>query len=95
MFEEMTLADGKSNKGRVEAYSGPIYLADAALYLMAHKPELGIKDPYYLDETQFAAAVDLLSSSASWSPSIGTTTRRRWTTSRTKASWLPPPGRCR
>jgi putative spermidine/putrescine transport system substrate-binding protein len=60
VFEEMTLADGKSNKGRVEAYGGPIYLADAALYLMAHKPELGIKDPYYLDEKQFAAAVDLL-----------------------------------
>jgi putative spermidine/putrescine transport system substrate-binding protein len=60
VFEEMTLADGKSNKGRVEAYAGPIYLADAALYLMHHKPELGIKDPYYLDEKQFAAAVDLL-----------------------------------
>jgi putative spermidine/putrescine transport system substrate-binding protein len=60
VFEEMTLDDGKSNKGRVEAYSGPIYLADAALYLMHHKPELGIKDPYYLDEKQFAAAVDLL-----------------------------------
>jgi putative spermidine/putrescine transport system substrate-binding protein len=60
VFEEMTLADGKSNKGRVEAYGGPIYLADAALYLMHHKPELGIKDPYYLDEKQFAATVDLL-----------------------------------
>jgi putative spermidine/putrescine transport system substrate-binding protein len=60
VFEEMTLADGKSNKGRIEAYAGPIYLADAALYLMTHKPELGIKDPYYLDEKQFAATVDLL-----------------------------------
>ena len=29
---------------------GPIYIADAALYLMAHKPELGIKDPYELNE---------------------------------------------
>jgi putative spermidine/putrescine transport system substrate-binding protein len=60
VFKEMTLADGKSNKGRVEAYGGPIYIADAALYLMKHNPDLGITDPYYLDETQFAAAVDLL-----------------------------------
>jgi putative spermidine/putrescine transport system substrate-binding protein len=60
VFKEMTLADGKSNKGRVEAYGGPIYIADAALYLMKHNPELGITDPYYLDEKQFAAAVDLL-----------------------------------
>jgi putative spermidine/putrescine transport system substrate-binding protein len=27
---------------------------------MKHNPELGITDPYYLDEKQFAAAVDLL-----------------------------------
>jgi putative spermidine/putrescine transport system substrate-binding protein len=60
VFKEMTLADGKSNKGRIEAYGGPIYIADAALYLMKHNPELGITDPYYLDEKQFAAAVDLL-----------------------------------
>ena len=45
LFEETTLPDGKSNKGRVQAYSGPIYIADAALYLKAHKPELGITDP--------------------------------------------------
>jgi putative spermidine/putrescine transport system substrate-binding protein len=60
VFKEMTLADGKSNKGRIEAYGGPIYIADAALYLAKHNPELGITDPYYLDEKQFAAAVDLL-----------------------------------
>src|SRR5690606_1996951 len=42
VFEEQTLSDGKSNKGRVQAYDGPIYVADAANYLMAHKPELGI-----------------------------------------------------
>ncbi len=33
IFEEQTLPDGKSNKDRVQAYSGPIYIADAALYL--------------------------------------------------------------
>ncbi len=46
--------------GKVTAYDSPIYIADAALYLKATKPELGIKDPYALDEKQLAAAVDLL-----------------------------------
>jgi len=60
VFEEQTLSDGKSNKGRVQAFDGPIYIADAALYLMAKKPELGIKDPYELTEEQYKAALDLL-----------------------------------
>lgn len=60
VFEEMNLPDGKSNKGRVQAYDGPIYVADAALYLMKHKPELGITDPYSLNEDQYKAALDLL-----------------------------------
>lgn len=60
VFEEMNLPDGKSNKGRVQAFDGPIYIADAALYLMSTKPELGIKDPYELNEDQFAAALELL-----------------------------------
>ncbi|MBT3263903.1 MAG: extracellular solute-binding protein, partial [Acidiferrobacteraceae bacterium] len=37
VFEETTLADGKSNKGRVQAYDGPIHVADAANYLMHHQ----------------------------------------------------------
>lgn len=60
VFEETTLPDGKSNKGRVQAFDGPIYIADAALYLMSSKPELGIKDPYELTEDQYQAALDLL-----------------------------------
>ena len=60
VFEEQNLPDGKSNKGRVQAYYGPIYIADAALYLKAHKPELGITDPYALTQEQFDAAVALL-----------------------------------
>jgi hypothetical protein len=56
----MTLPDGKSNKGRVQAYDGPIHVADAANYLMFHKPELGIKDPYELNEDQYKAALDVL-----------------------------------
>lgn len=60
VFEEQTLADGKSNKGRIQAFDGPIYIADAALYLMKKQPELGIKDPYELTEEQYKAALDLL-----------------------------------
>ncbi|MEV7598275.1 ABC transporter substrate-binding protein [Kitasatospora sp. NPDC089797] len=46
--------------GHVTAYDSPISIADAALYLMRTKPELGIKNPYALDGTQLKAAVDLL-----------------------------------
>ena len=46
--------------GKVTAYDSPIYIADAALYLMKTQPDLGIKNPYALDEDQLAAAVDLL-----------------------------------
>ena len=35
----------------------PIYIADAAVYLMKKKPELGIKNPYELTPDQYAAAV--------------------------------------
>lgn len=60
VFKETTLPDGKSNKGRVQAYDGPIYVADAALYLKEHQPQLGIDDPYALTREQFKASLDLL-----------------------------------
>jgi putative spermidine/putrescine transport system substrate-binding protein len=47
-------------KGKISVYDDPIYIADAAVYLKAHKPDLGIDNPYELDEDQFNAAVDLL-----------------------------------
>ncbi len=46
--------------GNVTAYDNPIYIADAALYLREHEPDLGIEDPYELDEEQFDAAIELL-----------------------------------
>jgi putative spermidine/putrescine transport system substrate-binding protein len=46
--------------GKVTAYDAPIYIADAALYLMSAKPDLGIKDPYSLNKAQFDASVALL-----------------------------------
>jgi len=60
VFEQVALDDGKPNTGRIQAFDGPIYIADAALYLMHHKPDLGIKDPYELNEDQYKAALDLL-----------------------------------
>lgn len=47
-------------KGKITAYDSPIYIADAALYLMKTQPKLKIKNPYALDKTQFDAAVALL-----------------------------------
>jgi putative spermidine/putrescine transport system substrate-binding protein len=47
-------------EGEISVYDDPIYIADAALYLKTHQPDLGIEDPYELDEEQFNAAVDLL-----------------------------------
>ncbi|MCY4463440.1 MAG: ABC transporter substrate-binding protein [Albidovulum sp.] len=60
VFEEMTLPDGQSNEGRIQAYDGPIHVADAAQYLMYHRPELGILSPYELNQEQYEAALDLL-----------------------------------
>ena len=46
--------------GKITAYDSPIYIADAALYLMKTQPDLGITYPYALDQKQFDAAVALL-----------------------------------
>jgi len=47
-------------KGKVTAYDNPIYIADAALYLMNTQPDLGIQNPYALTSDQLAKAVDVL-----------------------------------
>ena len=44
-------------KGKISAYDDPIYIADAAVYLKAHQPDLGIENPYELNDEQFEAAV--------------------------------------
>jgi len=49
-----------SNKGKITVPNNPIQIADAALYLSATKPSLGIKDPYELTKPQFDAAISLL-----------------------------------
>jgi putative spermidine/putrescine transport system substrate-binding protein len=47
-------------KGKISVYDDPIYIADAAVYLKFHQPDLGIDNPYELDSKQFDAAVNLL-----------------------------------
>jgi putative spermidine/putrescine transport system substrate-binding protein len=49
---------GSPYAGRVTAYDDPMSIADAALYLKATQPGLGITNLYELTEAQFAAAVD-------------------------------------
>jgi putative spermidine/putrescine transport system substrate-binding protein len=46
--------------GKISVYDSSIYIADAALHLMQTTPDLGIKNPYQLNDEQFAAAVALL-----------------------------------
>jgi putative spermidine/putrescine transport system substrate-binding protein len=57
-----TTLNGQPNPyaGKITAYDVAIFIADAAVYLKAHKPELGITDPYELTEEQLTAATDLL-----------------------------------
>jgi putative spermidine/putrescine transport system substrate-binding protein len=57
---DVVFDDASEYSGKVTAYDNPIYIADAALYLREHQPELGIEDPYELDQEQFDAAIELL-----------------------------------
>jgi len=47
-------------KGKVTVPDNPIQIADAALYLMKTQPDLGVTDPYELNQDQFNAAIGLL-----------------------------------
>jgi putative spermidine/putrescine transport system substrate-binding protein len=47
-------------KGKITVPDNPIQIADAALYLSKTQPDLGIEDPYALNQEQFDAAVALL-----------------------------------
>jgi len=48
------------NSGKVTVPDNPIQIADAALYLKATDPSLGINDVYELTQPQFDAAINLL-----------------------------------
>jgi putative spermidine/putrescine transport system substrate-binding protein len=55
-------------KGKISVYDESSYIADAAMYLKFHQPDLGIENPYELNEEQFNAAIDLLKEQ---SPNVG------------------------
>jgi putative spermidine/putrescine transport system substrate-binding protein len=50
--------------GKLSVYDDSIFIADAAVYLKATQPDLGIENPYELDDKQFDAAVALLKKQA-------------------------------
>jgi putative spermidine/putrescine transport system substrate-binding protein len=50
--------------GKISIYDDSIFIADAAVYLKATQPDLGIDSPYQLNEEQFNAAVALLEKQA-------------------------------
>jgi putative spermidine/putrescine transport system substrate-binding protein len=47
-------------QGHISQYDDPMSIAEAAVYLKAHEPGLGIENPYELNEEQFNAAVELM-----------------------------------
>jgi putative spermidine/putrescine transport system substrate-binding protein len=55
-------------KGKISIYDDSIFIADAAVYLKATQPDLGIDNPYQLTQEQFDAAVALLKKQA---PNVG------------------------
>ena len=61
---DVTFETDSPYAGSITVYDSPIFIADAAMYLMAHNPDLGITDPYELSQEQFDAAVDLLKAQA-------------------------------
>jgi putative spermidine/putrescine transport system substrate-binding protein len=50
----------KKFSGKVTVPDNAIQIADAALYLKATQPDLGIEDPYELNQEQFDASIALL-----------------------------------
>ena len=51
---------GSDYQGKLSIYDSSIFIADAALHLMTKNADLGITNPYQLNDEQFAAAIDLL-----------------------------------
>jgi putative spermidine/putrescine transport system substrate-binding protein len=47
-------------KGKISQYDDSMSIAEGAVYLKTHEPDLGIENPYQLNEEQFDAAVKLL-----------------------------------
>jgi putative spermidine/putrescine transport system substrate-binding protein len=80
--------------GKLSIYDDSIFIADAAVYLKATRPDLKIDNPYELDDKQFSAAVDLLKSKRRRSATTGpATSRSRCSPSRARTASSARPGR--
>ncbi len=56
--------EARKYRGRLSIYDDAMVIAEAAKYLQATRPGLGIDDPYQLNEQQFQAALRLLRAQA-------------------------------
>ncbi len=74
-----TFEGDSKQAGKVSVYDSPMSIADAAVYLMAKQPDLGITDPYSLDQAQFDAAMALATQQS-------TISSERWSDYLTQAS---------
>ena len=61
---DVTFETSSPYAGKVTLYDSPIFIADGAMYLKTHQPDLGITDPYELTQDQFDATVELLKQQA-------------------------------
>ena len=61
---------GADYAGKISIYDSSIYIADAALHLMTKNPDLGITNPYQLNEEQFNAAIDAAQSAKGQQPAV-------------------------
>jgi len=52
--------DAANYEGQLSLFDSPDFIADASLHLMATQPDLGITNPYQLNQDQFDAAIALL-----------------------------------
>ncbi len=61
---------GKTNQGGCRPMMARSYIADAALFVKATQPQLGIEDPYQLTETQYNAVLESPARPATADPSL-------------------------
>jgi putative spermidine/putrescine transport system substrate-binding protein len=52
--------DAGNYEGQLSIFDSPDFIADATLHLMATQPDLGITNPYQVNQEQFDAAIALL-----------------------------------
>jgi putative spermidine/putrescine transport system substrate-binding protein len=62
--------DAGNYEGQFSLYDSPDFIADAALHIMASDDDMGITNPYQLNQEQFDAAIALLEDQFSHNPQL-------------------------